>query len=300
MSGRRGVALALTAAILAAVAPPALRAAPPPPARVTILVDAFGDSPKLAMDWGFAALVEYGGRRVLFDTGNDRENFARNVAALGARLTRLDAVVVSHRHGDHTSGLSHVLRLNPAVKVYVPDDEHFGGPTPPEFFRRAAASLPKHMRYFGGAPPAEVPHGTVWKGAHLVRVSEPVQIVPGFRVIRSGSPQLGAGVPEVSLSVETPAGQVMLVGCSHPGIEEMLKNASAPKQPVRLLLGGLHWVGLPEGEIAALAVRLRDQWKVREVAPGHCSGEPAFLALQKAFGKRYRYAGLGTVLRLAN
>jgi 7,8-dihydropterin-6-yl-methyl-4-(beta-D-ribofuranosyl)aminobenzene 5'-phosphate synthase len=279
---------------------PPVAGAAPPPARVTVLVDAFGDSPKLAMDWGFAALVEYAGRRVLFDTGNDRENFARNVAALGVGLTKLDAVVVSHRHGDHTSGLQHVLRLNPAVKVYVPDDEHFGGPTPPDFFRRAAPTLPKHMRYFGGAPPAEVPHGTVWRGAHLVRVTEPVQIVPGFRVIRSGSPQRGAGVPEVSLSVATPTGQVVLVGCSHPGIEEILQNASAPTQAVRLLIGGLHWVALPEAELTATAARLRDQWKVREIAPGHCTGEPAFVALQKAFGKRYRYAGLGTVLRLTN
>jgi 7,8-dihydropterin-6-yl-methyl-4-(beta-D-ribofuranosyl)aminobenzene 5'-phosphate synthase len=58
----------------------------------------------LEMDWGFAALVKYGGTRILFDTGNDGHILARNVKQLRTDLTRLDAAVFSHRHGDHTSG----------------------------------------------------------------------------------------------------------------------------------------------------------------------------------------------------
>ena len=75
----------------------------PHPHRVTILYDAFGGRPGLIRDWGFAALVEYGGKRILFDTGNNAEIFARNVRALGVDLRRLDFAVISHRHGDHTS-----------------------------------------------------------------------------------------------------------------------------------------------------------------------------------------------------
>ena len=68
------------------------------PRRITILYDAFGAPSQLTRDWGFAALIEYGGKRVLFDTGNDAAIFERNVKALGVDLTRLDAVVISHRH----------------------------------------------------------------------------------------------------------------------------------------------------------------------------------------------------------
>ena len=85
--------------------------------RVTILVDAFGKPSALKMDWGFSAFVEYEGKRVLFDTGNNAEIFAHNVKALGIDLTRLDFVVISHRHGDHTSGLHHLLKINPGVKI---------------------------------------------------------------------------------------------------------------------------------------------------------------------------------------
>src|SRR5688500_8939526 len=84
-------------------------------ACATILYDAFGPASTLKKDWGFAAFVEYGGRRILFDTGNDAGIFAHNVKQLGVDLRRLDAVVISHRHGDHTTGLEVVVAANPGV-----------------------------------------------------------------------------------------------------------------------------------------------------------------------------------------
>jgi 7,8-dihydropterin-6-yl-methyl-4-(beta-D-ribofuranosyl)aminobenzene 5'-phosphate synthase len=266
--------------------------------RVTILVDAFGRPSALRLDWGFSAFVEYGGKRILFDAGNNTDIFAHNIRALGVDLTRLDFVVISHRHGDHTDGLRHLLRVNPRVRIYAPNDEHFGGPTPAHFYRRAAPSLPSHMRYFGGVPPEVVPHGSVWNEANLVRVSSVTEIAPGIRLIPAGSHERGNGIPELSLSIRTSRGQVMFVGCSHPGIENILEAASAESQRVRIIFGGLHWVTMPEAEIERSAVALRDRWRVEEVAPGHCTGEPAFAVLQRAFGDRYRYAGVGTVIEL--
>ena len=269
-----------------------------PVGRVTILVDAFGKPSALKMDWGFSAFVERGGKRILFDTGNNAEMFAHNVRALGVDLARLDFVVISHRHGDHTDGLRHLLKVNPGVKIYAPNDEHFGGPTPAQFYRRGAASLPSHMRYFGGVPPEVVPHGSVWAGANVERVSKVTEISPGIRLIPSGSQERGNGIPELSLSINTEKGQVVFVGCSHPGIENILEAASAPGERVHTIFGGLHWVTMPEDEIERSAAALRERWKVEAVAPGHCTGEPAFAALQKVFGDRYRYAGVGTVMSI--
>src|SRR6185312_7808661 len=125
--------------------------------RVTILYDAFGNRPGLTRDWGFAALVQYGGKRILFDTGNNADIFARNVRTLGIDLRRLDLVVVSHRHGDHTAGLNYLLRVNPHVKIYAPR-EGFGlfGSTLPGTFYRRDSTLPDSMRYFAAASPAEL------------------------------------------------------------------------------------------------------------------------------------------------
>src|SRR6266576_4394556 len=110
---------------LTSIAAPARAAEPESKSQITILYDAFGTDPSMTKDWGFSALVEVAGKRILFDTGDDRDIFAANVKAKGVDLTNLDFVVLSHRHSDHMAGLSHVLRVNPKVKIYAPR-EGFG------------------------------------------------------------------------------------------------------------------------------------------------------------------------------
>src|SRR6516164_11518942 len=68
-------------------------------AQITVLYDAFGKTSAMKKDWGFSALIEYGGKRILFDTGNNADIFAHNVDAKGIDLQQLDFAVVSHRHG---------------------------------------------------------------------------------------------------------------------------------------------------------------------------------------------------------
>ena len=66
-----------------------------------MLYDAFGKPSAMQKDWGYAALIEYGGKRILFDTGNNGDILAQNAKAKGIDLSKLDFVVMSHRHGDH-------------------------------------------------------------------------------------------------------------------------------------------------------------------------------------------------------
>ena len=136
--------------------------------KITILYDAFGNDAAMKKDWGFSALVEVAGKRILFDTGNDREIFAANVKAKGVDLTNLDFVVLSHRHSDHMAGLSHVLSVNPKVKIYAPR-EGFGiyGSSLPSSFYRKDESLPPQMRYYDGKPPEVMKFGTAWQGANF-------------------------------------------------------------------------------------------------------------------------------------
>ena len=265
--------------------------------RVTVISDAFGPPSELERDWGYSVLVEYNGQRILFDTGNDSEHFAKNARLLGVDLTRLDAVVISHRHNDHTDGLRHVLAINPGVKIFKPGDEYFGGPTPQAFFRRSVPELPPSQRYFGGRVPAVVPHGTPWDGAVFI-AGNGVEIAPGIRLVENVSPHAPFNeTPELSLIIETPEGLVVLVGCSHPGIERILASASAGERPVHMVVGGLHLLTAPDAEVERIAAALKTEWGVQHVAPGHCSGEYAFHLLRRTFGSSYREAGVG--LRIA-
>jgi 7,8-dihydropterin-6-yl-methyl-4-(beta-D-ribofuranosyl)aminobenzene 5'-phosphate synthase len=277
-----------------ATAAPALDA---PSTRVTILFDAFGDRPELRKDWGYSALIEHRGMRILFDTGNDADFFQQNVEALGVDLGSLDFVIISHRHGDHTDGLRHLLTVNPSVKIYVANDEYFGGPTPQGFFRRPVDSLPDRMRYFGGNVPELIPHGSPWKSANTERVAKTLEVAPGIRIVANVSHgSTFTETPEISLSIDTPEGQLVFVGCSHPGIETILESLGSKTHPVRCLVGGLHWLTLPDPEVQRLAKALSRDWNVRSIAPGHCTGEFGFAELQGVYGAQYLYAGLGSVI----
>jgi 7,8-dihydropterin-6-yl-methyl-4-(beta-D-ribofuranosyl)aminobenzene 5'-phosphate synthase len=103
---------------------------------------------------------------------------------------------------------------------------------------------------------------------------------------------------ELSLALRGPNGLSVIVGCSHPGIEEILRATSTIDPHVHFLCGGLHLVSTPESEIDRLVDSMKNKWKLERVAPGHCTGEPAFLHLQKAFADNYLYAGAGTALEI--
>jgi 7,8-dihydropterin-6-yl-methyl-4-(beta-D-ribofuranosyl)aminobenzene 5'-phosphate synthase len=282
---------------LSSLSPRASASPLPYPNRVTILYDAFGNRRDLTRDWGFAALVEYGGKRILFDTGNNADIFARNVRALGVDLQRLDFVVVSHRHGDHVAGLNYLLRVNPHVKIYAPRENFgvFGSALPGTFYRRDSA-LPDSMRYFNAALREELRCGTPWPEANFSWVDTLTEVAPGIAIISTVSKNPGTlELRELSLAIRTPKGLVLLVGCSHPGIETILDASRPWSDHVHLIFGGLHLVTSPDTVVTRIAAALHDHWRIDQIAPGHCTGEPAFAALKRLFGARYVYAGLGTV-----
>jgi 7,8-dihydropterin-6-yl-methyl-4-(beta-D-ribofuranosyl)aminobenzene 5'-phosphate synthase len=99
--------------------------------------------------------------------------------------------------------------------------------------------------------------------------------------------------------MNTPDGMVLVVGCAHPGIDKIVEAASTINPRIHLIAGGFHLVVAKDPDIEKIVTTLHDTFKVQFVAPGHCTGEPAFTALKKAFGDRYLYAGLGTTLPLS-
>ena len=271
------------------------------PKRLTILYDAFGaDAAALEKDWGFAALVEYGGRRILFDTGNDAQIFARNVKRLGVDLTRLDAVVISHRHGDHTSGLNHLLDVNPDVKIYAPLEGGFFQVPVPRGFVMHAGTLPAGMRYFDGKePPAPLLTGTPWGKANFVVIEKTTEIFPDFFVLITESQRPGTrDMNELSLAFRTPQGLAVVVGCSHPGVEKVLENAATLDPRLYTVAGGFHLVLTARSAVERVASILHDTLKIERVAPGHCTSELGFAVFMDRFKDKFDQAGLGSVIRL--
>jgi 7,8-dihydropterin-6-yl-methyl-4-(beta-D-ribofuranosyl)aminobenzene 5'-phosphate synthase len=280
-----------------------LAAAEPQPARVTIVYDAFGPPSALKRGWGYSAFVEYGGKRILFDTGGRLDDFAFNVDALHIDLSRLDFVVLTHRHGDHTAGLHHVLKINPGVKIYTPlEGGFFDSPVPPALaatIHRRVETAPDDMHYFDGKYPEHVEAESTWPGAKFSQIRAPTEVAPGIWLFSVQSENPGTReMNEISMAIQTPRGLALMVGCSHPGIEKILAVAAKIDSRIYTVIGGFHLTDLQDTEVTQLVLRFRDQWKVERIAAGHCTGEFAFSEFNRVYGSKFDHAGLGTTIPL--
>jgi 7,8-dihydropterin-6-yl-methyl-4-(beta-D-ribofuranosyl)aminobenzene 5'-phosphate synthase len=285
--------------------------------RITNLYDAFGpDRDGVTQDFGFAALIEYGGHTILFDSGANAEIFKRNLNALGVDPARVEIAIASHFHSDHTSGFDYLLQVNPKVKMYLPHDFALGAPMEFDFDGvepQVKEQLAKEQRYFGGEYDKKAVFSSGrYLGARVEYVKSVTQVVEGVTIVPTGAELMGTFVrypphdkeplmvpmPELSVSLRTPQGEVLLVGCSHSSVEVIVKAARETiKRDIKLVAGGYHLAPYDRPYITALAGRLKDEHKVAQVAPAHCTGHLAFQVLRQVYGERYRFFGLGTTLK---
>lgn len=289
---------------LAAFALPLTLQAQESPARITTIFDAFGKPSDLGRGWGYSALVEYGGKRILFDTGGQYKLFAENVKKLNIDLKRLDFVVLSHRHGDHTGGLAYVLEQNPNVRIYAPvEPGSFGLPAGgalAEGVRRRVETLPADLHYFDGRYAPAYPVDSPWPNANITRIGDkPTEVAPGVFLFRTVSDQKGTmELNELSMAIQTPKGLAVVVGCSHPGIEKILGVATQINPKIEVIAGGLHLIDKPEETVTQIVSNFANKWHVDRVAAGHCTGEIAQSAIEKLFGDRHIHSGLGEAIAL--
>lgn len=284
------------------------------------LYDAFGDDvPGTVLDFGFSALVRYRGTTILFDSGTNAEFLAKNVEALGVDLSDVDFAVASHSHFDHISGFDYLLEVNPDVTIYFPHDPFWGAPlsfdatgTDPD----AAHDLPIEQRYFRGEKTkfAMQSSGRFWK-ANVKFVQDHVEVAPGIHLIVTRSPFVGyfsrypsvgllgekdnaetktLGLPELSLSLSSSQGEVLIVGCSHSLVDVITRTTKEHlERDVALVMGGYHLLPYDADEIAGIARGLREDLGVDRVAPAHCTGHLGFKVFREIYGDDYWLAGLG-------
>src|SRR5947207_13320616 len=132
--------------------------------------------------------------------------------------------------------------------------------------------------------------GTPWPSAIFILIDCVTEAAPGISVMATVSQTPGTlELRELSLAIETPKGLILVVGCSHPGIERIVEASTVIDKHVYAIVGGLHLVTTPDSEIARIVTALHDRWKVDRVALGHCTGDPACAALETHFGSQYNY-----------
>jgi 7,8-dihydropterin-6-yl-methyl-4-(beta-D-ribofuranosyl)aminobenzene 5'-phosphate synthase len=274
--------------------------------KITILSTMLADGRELG-EWGFAALVEVDGRRILFDTGARDDLVLKNAQTLGIDLRDVSEVILSHNHWDHVGGL---LTLRRSVLGEAPEAlarTHVGEGI---FLSRGSSNR-------GGDENEMIRIRPEYErtGGEFVEHDEPVQIHPGVWLTGpvprkhpernwSGSGKMftPAGeaednIPEdMALVFDTAKGLVVLTGCGHAGVINIIEHAREIVRPDRVhaLIGGFHLFNASEETLAWTADKL-DEFGVENFVGAHCTGLEPVYRFRKEVGLDRAHAVVGAV-----
>lgn len=233
--------------------------------KITVIYDNYIYNNELESSWGFSCLISGGEKNILFDTGEDGSILLSNMRKLGINPEEIDLVVLSHAHLDHIGGLSSLLEINPAVTVYL--------------LKSFPVNFKDDIRKFG---------------VKVIEVQDPLDIGNGF----FSTGELGTQIKEQSLIIQTEKGLIIITGCAHPGILEIINKAKKLiDKDILFVMGGFHLAGEREYNINKIISEFK-KLGVRYVGPCHCSGDEVRQMFKKEYGVNFINVGVGKVITL--
>ena len=232
----------------------------------TILYDNYKFNEDMESDWGFSCLIEGLEKTILFDAGTKGNILLSNMKKMGKDPADVDVVFLSHGHQDHTGGMGDFLDVNHDVKVYMP------------------SSFPVNFKKM-----------IIGKGAETAEISGPTEIMKGVKT----TGEMGTEIIEQSLVIETEKGSVIITGCAHPCIVDIIKkSAEISGNDILLVLGGFHLLQTSNNDILEIVKGFRTM-KVKYAGPTHCSGDKTIEIFKENYDKSFINLGAGRVLKLS-
>jgi 7,8-dihydropterin-6-yl-methyl-4-(beta-D-ribofuranosyl)aminobenzene 5'-phosphate synthase len=222
--------------------------------EVKIVFDNTNLNEQFIPGWGFSCLVD---KTVLFDTGEKWKFLFKNMEALDIDISKIETVVISHDHWDHTGGLWGLLEKTGNIDVY-------GCPNFSDEFKKRVVSL----------------------GGNLILTEKLTPVKDGiFATGEIAGNYKGSFTAEQALLIKSKKGIIIITGCSHPGIVKIVKNIkdSFTGEKINLVFGGFHLMNKDRREIELIVEKFKDL-EVRKVGPTHCTGYEA----QRIFKNEYK------------
>ncbi len=233
---------------------------------ITLVFDNYPYKPGLGTDWGFSAFITYKDQNILFDTGASGNLLLKNMAALDIEPARIQNVLLSHEHSDHTGGMQSLVSGGADPDVYIP----------PSFSNE-------------------------FKNYYSSRV-DLIDVTPGMKIIDRMYTlgEMEGPPPEQALVIDTTKGLVVITGCAHPGIQNIVLKAKQQfNEDIYLVLGGFHLGNATSSQINGIIKEL-NRIGVKYVAPCHCTGDQAIGQFRNAFGEDFIQVGVGKVIEIEN
>lgn len=239
----------------------------------------------LIAEHGLSLYVEHNGRRILFDCGSG-SNPQYNAHRLGVDLQDLDAVIISHSHYDHAAGFRDLAENNLGSTELYTGSHFFEAKYAVDGVRYTDLSAgfgPDFLREYGVNHHEVSGLEEIFPGVYLISVFPRIhdfEKIPARFVRRTENGFVTDDFgDEVCMALQVQGGLAVLVGCSHPGILNMITHVSnLLKQPIKAVFGGTHLVEADDGRIHLTVERLREMG-LEIFGLSHCSGEAADCAI---------------------
>jgi 7,8-dihydropterin-6-yl-methyl-4-(beta-D-ribofuranosyl)aminobenzene 5'-phosphate synthase len=275
--------------------------------KITILSTMLADGAELG-EWGFSALVEVDGHRILFDTGAHSDVVAKNVKTLGIDLSTVPDVVLSHSHSDHVGGLLTLREAALAEKAPAAlARAHVGEGI---FYSRISAAPPLE-----GNPMVLIKTQYEVSGGKFISYDKPAEIYPGVWLtgpvprkfpernwsgndkVKTPAGIVEDNIPEdMAMIFDTDDGLVVLTGCGHAGVVNIVDCARRFVRPARIhaLIGGIHLFAADDKVLAWTAGKLRG-FGVENFIGAHCTGVETVYRFRRDLGLDRAHAVVGAV-----
>jgi 7,8-dihydropterin-6-yl-methyl-4-(beta-D-ribofuranosyl)aminobenzene 5'-phosphate synthase len=231
---------------------------------IQIVFDNYTVRDDLTHDWGFAAYISYQDHNVLFDTGASGSILLNNMRAMGIQAESIQHIILSHEHDDHTGGLESILASSAKPNIYI---------------------LPS---FTSGFKERFQDQGII------------IEVKPGQEIIDQiyTTGEIPGSIPEQALIINTTKGLVIITGCAHPGVENMVRAAKQNfEKEIYLVMGGFHLSRASENQVHRTIEDLQ-QLGVLKIAPCHCTGSSSINQFQDAFGDDFLKVGVGTEIQV--
>ncbi|MBN1486210.1 MAG: MBL fold metallo-hydrolase [Anaerolineae bacterium] len=260
------------------------------------------------IEHGFAVWIESDHGNILFDTGSSSEALLYNMQQLDLNPAKIDAVILSHAHDDHTGGLEGLIPyLKPNTPLYANAtlfrnrySNHGDGPLY-RGIKLSQGELAQHMALHLSDDPQEVMPG-IWTTGAITNRPEPEGRSARHTIIEESQHIPDPYSDDLSLVIESSDALFLLCGCCHAGLLNTIYHIQTRwDKPISGLGGGTHLKGATEETMARTISKVLAMENLRLVWLAHCSGEDFIEKMGEALEpERFKHGLAGDVIRICN
>ena len=258
--------------------------------RITVLIDNKTSQSDLNAEHGLSLWIEYGEKRILFDTGQS-DTLIRNAEKLSIHLAQTDAIVISHGHYDHTGGLKTVLDIAAKAKIYL-----HPAAIATKFSRKNTVA--KSIGMSDSAKQAIQSRNVIWTvtpawlfpamavTGQVPRVND-YEDVGGEFFLDENCQRADELLDDQTLFIESAKGLIVVFGCAHSGVVNTLRYVAelTSQSHIYAIIGGTHLLNAFPDRIERTIKEIK-RYEVQQVCPAHCTGGEAVAKFYDIFKER--------------